>query len=120
MGTGVTLLKSKWSSGNLIFTAETNDTGEINFGDGSYDFDFKVFLGGTTEYVQFDVGNSKLYSTVPLEFGSVATNVLTFAESASVSSADSSAIASADGFITVAFGSTIRYLYTYGKPTQGD
>lgn len=113
----VTLIKSKWSSGNLIFYPATDDSGAINIGDGTYDCDLKVFLGSATEYVEFDVGNSKLYSLVPFEWGSVATNIFTFAESASVTSANSTAIASADGFITVKFGSTVRYLYTYGLPT---
>lgn len=56
----VTLIKSKWSSGDLIFLPRTDDTGAINIGDGTRDCDLKVFLGSTSEYVLFDVGNSQL------------------------------------------------------------
>lgn len=38
----------------------TDDTGSINIGDGTYDCDVKVFLGSSSEYVLFDVGNSRL------------------------------------------------------------
>ncbi len=37
-----------------------DDTGSLNIGDGTYDCDVKVFLGSTSEYVLFDVGNSQL------------------------------------------------------------
>ena len=37
-----------------------NDTGALNVGDGTHDMDVKVFLGSATEYVLFDVGNSRL------------------------------------------------------------
>ncbi len=44
----------------------TDDTGSINIGDGTYDMDVKVFLGSTSEYVLFDVGNSQLTLACPL------------------------------------------------------
>lgn len=43
---------------NLVFTPATDDTGAIHIGDGTTDMDFKVFLGSTSKYVLFDVGNS--------------------------------------------------------------
>lgn len=36
----------------------TDDTGSYNFGDGTTDIDVKIFLGSTTEYVLFNVGDS--------------------------------------------------------------
>ena len=62
----VTLIKSKWSSGSLVFYPKTDDTGTINIGDGTYDCDLKIFLGSTTEYVNFDVGDSTMYCTAVL------------------------------------------------------
>lgn len=48
-------------SGNKVTVRpRVDDTGEINIGDGTYDMDMKVFLGSTSEYVLFDVGNSRL------------------------------------------------------------
>jgi hypothetical protein len=44
----------------------TDDTGSVNIGDGTYDMDVKVFLGSTTEYALFDVGNSQLDLQCPL------------------------------------------------------
>ena len=38
----------------------TDDTGATNFGDGTTDADVKMFLGATTKYVLFDVGNALL------------------------------------------------------------
>lgn len=48
-----------------------DDQGAINIGDGTYDMDVKVFLGSTTEYVLFDVGNSllQLSDSTPLSLG---------------------------------------------------
>lgn len=43
-----------------------DDSGELHIGDGTYDMDVKVFLGSTSEYVLFDVGNSQLTLEVPL------------------------------------------------------
>jgi hypothetical protein len=45
----------------------TDDTGALNIGDGTYDMDVKIFLGTTGEYILFDVGNSKISATVPIE-----------------------------------------------------
>lgn len=42
------------------------DTGAINIGDGTNDCDFKVFLGSTSEYALFDVGNSQVDLQCPL------------------------------------------------------
>lgn len=38
-----------------------DDTGSTNFGDGTTDADVKIFLGATTQYVCFDVGDHKQY-----------------------------------------------------------
>jgi hypothetical protein len=49
------------ASGNVLqIRPIANDTGSINIGDGSLDFDVKTFLGGTGKYVLLDVGNSRL------------------------------------------------------------
>ena len=49
------------ASGDVISVRPTiDDTGSINIGDGTTDMDVKVFLGSTSEYVLFDVGNSRL------------------------------------------------------------
>lgn len=54
-------------SGNILkVRPRVTDTGSINIGDGTYDMDVKVFLGSTTEYVLFDVGNSQLDLQCPL------------------------------------------------------
>ena len=55
------------ASGDVLkVRPNTNDTGSINIGDGTYDMDVKVFLGSTTEYVLLDVGNSKVTFACPL------------------------------------------------------
>ena len=58
-------------SGNVLkVRPNTDDVGAINIGDGTYDIDVKIFLGSTTEYIEFDVGNSRLNVEVPVVFGS--------------------------------------------------
>ena len=69
----VTLIKSKWSSGSLIFYPNTDDTGTINFGDGTTDCDVKIFLGSTTEYVDFNVGDSTMAVTAALSVSGATT-----------------------------------------------
>jgi hypothetical protein len=54
------------SGENIYLIPKTNDYGTFNFGNGSADMDVKVFLGSTTEYVHFDVGNSYVRFNVPL------------------------------------------------------
>lgn len=44
----------------------SDDAGTWNFGDGSTDGDVKIFLGSTTEYVDFNVGDSNVRFNVPL------------------------------------------------------
>lgn len=54
-------------SGNIVkIRPKADDTGYIAIGDGTYDMDVKVFLGSSTEYVLFDVGNSQLTLACPL------------------------------------------------------
>ena len=50
-----------WDGTNLNILPVADDTGAINFGDGTTDMDVFFYLGSTSNYVQFDVGNSKLY-----------------------------------------------------------
>jgi len=46
------------ASGIVSITPATDDTGGIYFGNGTTDFDVKIFLGSTDNYVLFDKGNS--------------------------------------------------------------
>ena len=46
----------KWDGTNLLILPLTDDTGAINFGNGTLDMDVKVFLSTAAKYVLFDVG----------------------------------------------------------------
>ena len=48
------------ASGIVSVTPAIDDTGAIHFGDGTTDLDVKIFLGSTSNYVLFDVGNSAI------------------------------------------------------------
>jgi len=48
-------------NGTYVLRPQTDDTGALNIGNGTTDMDFKVFLGSTTEFVNFDVGDSTVY-----------------------------------------------------------
>lgn len=48
-----------WDGSALNILPAVDDTGAINFGNGTKDMDVKFFLGTTTEYALFDVGSSK-------------------------------------------------------------
>ena len=50
----------KWDATNLVVLPAADDTGAINIGDGTTDMDVKIFLGTTSDYVLFDVGNVRL------------------------------------------------------------
>ena len=113
-----TRIKTKWSSGNLIFYPAIDDTGAINIGDGTYDCDFKIFLGSTTEYMEFDVGNSRtnIYGA-PLYIdgfsGTAGTSALIqFAGSNGVLVSDSADVAAgtSNGYIAIKVGANTRYL----------
>lgn len=54
------------SSTVLYLRPATTDTESLNIGDGTTDMDVKVFLGSTSEYVLFDVGNSYMALACPL------------------------------------------------------
>ena len=117
----VTRIRTKWSSGSLIFYPDTDDTGAINIGDGTTDCDFKIFLGSTTEYMEFDVGNSRtnIYGA-PLYVdgfsGTAGTSALIqFAGSNGVLVSDSisGASGSASGYVAIKIGANTRYIYTY-------
>ncbi len=53
-----------WDGTNMVILPAVNDTGSVSIGNGTLDMDFKVFLGSAAKYVLFDVGNSRVYSTV--------------------------------------------------------
>lgn len=111
----VALIKSKWDSGSLVFYPETDDTGAFHIGDGTLDCDFKVFLGTTSEYVLFDVGNSRLdLDGIPLYFAGASVASIQFAASASTLVSPSAAGAgSAMGYFAVSLAGATRYIYTY-------
>lgn len=44
----------RWDGSIFECLPETDDTGAFNIGDGTYDMDFKVFMGSTTAHVLFD------------------------------------------------------------------
>ncbi len=48
------------SGAALSVIPDVNDQGSIEFGDGTRDLDVKIFLGTTTEFALFNVGNSSL------------------------------------------------------------
>lgn len=48
------------SGDTLSLLPNVNDQGSIEIGDGSTDLDLKIFLGSTTEFVEFNVGDSIL------------------------------------------------------------
>ena len=80
----VTLVKSKWSSGNLIFYPATDDTGAINIGDGTNDCDFKIFLGDTSTYVDFNVGDGAMNITAALTMGASVADGVTLTDASTV------------------------------------
>jgi len=51
---------------NLYLLPKVDDYGTLNIGNGTYDMDVKIFLGTSTKYVHFDVGNSYVRFNVPL------------------------------------------------------
>lgn len=50
----------RWDGSALEFLPVSDDTGAINFGDGTTDLDVKIFLGSSTVYALFDVGNARV------------------------------------------------------------
>ncbi len=74
MGTGNTRIHSKWVSGDLYFRPDVDDTGAIYFGDGTRDQDVKIYLGSTSEYVEFNVGDSKVNMVAPVTIGTSTTD----------------------------------------------
>lgn len=50
----------EWNGTVFQVIPATDDTGAFNIGNGTADFDFKVFLGTTGDYAEFDVGNKRL------------------------------------------------------------
>lgn len=77
-----------WDATNLNILPATDDTGAINFGNGTKDMDVKFFLGQSTDFVLFDVGNGQvtfdnaelnLGDSDELEFGDAANGDVTMA-----------------------------------------
>ena len=50
----------EWTGSLLTVIPLTDDTGAINIGNGTKDIDFKIFLGATGQYVDFNVGNANI------------------------------------------------------------
>lgn len=70
------LIETAWKKGerfdllaaeSLKLRPQVDDTGKMQVGDGTYDMDFQIFVGSATESFLFDVGNSKLTVTAPIE-----------------------------------------------------
>ncbi|MHC4121711.1 MAG: hypothetical protein ACYSWO_29925 [Planctomycetota bacterium] len=60
-----------------------DDTGSVTIGDGTYDMDVKLFLGASSKYVLFDVGNSRVqFEDVDQLFGD--NDVLIFGDGSDV------------------------------------
>lgn len=49
-----------WDGTNFIILPAANDSGAFLIGDGSADIDLKIFLGATTKYAEFNVGDSQV------------------------------------------------------------
>jgi len=58
----------KWNGTNLQVLPVTDDTGALHIGDGTTDFDVKIFLGTTSLYAQFDVGAAALILSAGVVF----------------------------------------------------
>ena len=112
----------KWDATNslLEFLPGTDDTGAVTIGDGTTDMDVKIFLGSSTEYVLFDVGDSAVKFGVAATgidvvfYGDTASNTMTWDQSA-------------DALVFVAAGITMGVASTLiipvkasGSATTGD
>ena len=58
----------KSGSNTGVIKPRVDDTGSLTFGTGSQDMDVKFFLGSTTEYIDFNVGDSNARFNVPIRF----------------------------------------------------
>jgi len=110
MGSGFTLIRSKHEDGVLKFYPIANDTGTINIGDGTLDCDLKIFLGSTTEYIEFDVGNSRMNVIAPLVMGTSTTDGVALTDAITVISGIYSEVGVALTASTVVQG-TLNNLY---------
>jgi len=93
-----------WDGDKLQIIPAANDTGAINFGDGSSDIDVKVFLGSTNEYAEFNVGDSKV------NLAGVASTILSITSTLIGSVADNAVEITVTDSQTIATGVT-RGLY---------
>jgi len=50
-----------WDGSNFIMKPSTDDTGSFVIGDGTTDMDVQIFMGDTSNYWLFNVGDQKLY-----------------------------------------------------------
>jgi len=66
----------------FLLVPATDDTGAINIGNGTTDIDLKIFLGSTSEYVDFNVGDSKV------TFAGAASTIISITSTLTGSTAD--------------------------------
>ncbi len=93
-----------WDGTQLEIKPTTDDTGALNIGDGTTDFDFKWFAGDAGDYVLMDVGNKTLDLTdVELIAGDyVLVNVAADTDSGTMTGNETlTAAETATGFITM-------------------
>ena len=98
------------SGDTMEFLPAVDDQGAVNFGDGTTDMDVKIFLGSTTESVEFDVGNSRVNFEVPImvqdggtvtQLTSITTGVSLSALSGQITTVSSTLAGAAEGAFTV-------------------
>ena len=74
----------QWDGTNLTIKPVADDTGSFNIGDGTTDIDIKVFLGTSTAFVLFDVGNVSLVVSAGVTLSVDATTDTTSAVTGSI------------------------------------
>jgi len=87
-----------------------DDSGALNVGDGTTDVDVKIFLGSSTEYVEFDVGNSRVNFEAPIRIAnggavtqasSITTGVTLNTQSGQITTVSQTVAAAAEATFTV-------------------
>lgn len=106
-----------WTGSLLLLAPAADDTGAINIGDGTADMDFKIFLGSTNEYAEFNVGDSKV------NLAGVATTILTITSTLTGETGDNAVELTVTDSQTLASGTSrgIHISYTSsGAKTGGE